>query len=303
MNKRGNELIRKWRAACHPNTVFHSTYFTFLESKVPQVASVYDMNHERFPERYDSEWGRQLRSQYRAYVARATRVIAISDQTRGDITRYYGVPAEQIDVIPLAVCRDTFKYDQTLKQSGVLASVYNIDRPYLLFVGMRNTAYKNFREFLATFAHSGMGESLLLVVAGADWNDEERLLLGRLNVKDSVRLVVHPDNTVLRNLYSSSLAFVYPSLFEGFGIPLLEAMACETLVLASDTPIFREVGGDAPVYFEPLDPGSMIRAMSQALDPLVRETHIRRGRDRVSQYSWERCARDTYRVYQRVLGR
>jgi glycosyltransferase involved in cell wall biosynthesis len=296
-------LVSEFRARSLRDCVFQSTYFTYLEAAVAQVAIVYDMNHERFREVYDlSEWGQWLRRQYRTYVERATRVIAISEQTRRDIVQFYGIPPERIDVTPLAVSRKLFWPDRSLEQAGVLIGRFGIERPFLLYVGLRDARYKNFGRLLTAFAESGLAGSLLLVVAGAKWNDEEERLVKASGVAANVRLVVQPEAGVLRNLYSSSLAFVYPSRFEGFGIPLLEAMACETFVLAADTPVFHEVGGDAPVYFDAEDTKAMARTLRAALDSNVRAAHIALGRERVKGFTWDRCARETFAVYQKALA-
>jgi glycosyltransferase involved in cell wall biosynthesis len=103
-------------------------------------------------------------------------------------------------------------------------------------------------------------------------------------------------------LYSFASAFIYPSYHEGFGIPLLEAMACGTLVLASDTEVFREVAGDAAMYFNPYNATELSRMLEAALDEPTRQEYIARGFDRVEQFSWDKCADQTYEVYEKALA-
>src|SRR5262249_11935942 len=111
-----------------------------------------------------------------------------------------------------------------------------------------------------------------------------------------------PPEDALRLIYSNAAAFVYPSYGEGFGIPVLEAMACGTLPLLADLPVFREVAGDAAWFFDPFDPEAMAAAMDRALARPSRPGAVRRGYDQVAKYSWDRCAQETFEVYCRAAA-
>lgn len=296
-----NSRLRELRARLRRRCVFHSTYFTRLEGAVPQVASAYDMNHELFPEKYDNDWGHALRRQYREYLARATRIIAISHKTKQDIVRFYGIDPAVIDVVHLAI--DTHRFYPDRRPEGVQALARaGVEPPYVLYVGVRNREYKNFDGLLKAFAGSAVRNALTLVVAGPPWKRWEEDLVRDLGLEGRVRLAVYPSADLLRTLYSRAAAFVYPSLHEGFGIPLLEAMACGTPVLASDIEVFREVAGDAVVYFDPHDPAALARTLEGCLDESVRREYTARGARQVSRYSWDRCAEETCSVYRRALA-
>jgi glycosyltransferase involved in cell wall biosynthesis len=299
-----NDLVRKVRLRQFLRGtwpyVFQSTYFTVSAENVPQVALALDMNHETLLEYYRNDWGNWLRRQYRQYLQCATRIIAISNSTKRDITRIYGIPHEKIDVVHLAVDRGVFKPNRengTVHAQRAAADSY---ASYLLFVGIRE-GYKNFFRLLEGFALSSIRNSLYLVVAGPRWRPEELTQIQELGLESRVKLVSSPADTLLATLYSGALAFIYPSLGEGFGIPLLEAMACETLVLASDIPVFREVAGEAAIYFDPHNPEDIARVLEIAASGAERTDYICRGTHQAAKYSWDKCAEETYDVYRKAL--
>ena len=161
--------------------------------------------------------------------------------------------------------------------------------------------YKNFETLLRAISRCAQVTGLTLVVAGQSWNRHEESLLATLGLETHVQLVEEPNIDLLRNLYNFATAFVFPSHREGFGLPLLEAMACGTPVIAADTSVFREVAGDAAVYFVPSDVSDLVRAIEASLDKTIQQTHIQRGFVQAAKYSWDRCAAETYAVYERVL--
>jgi glycosyltransferase involved in cell wall biosynthesis len=114
--------------------------------------------------------------------------------------------------------------------------------------------------------------------------------------------VPDPDDRRLRLLYNFAAAFVFPSHFEGFGIPLLDAMACGTPIVAADTDIFHEIAAEAPFYFDPNDPDALYRGIEEAIRGGTAARHTGLGLERVKQFSWTKCAEATYAVYQKVLA-
>jgi glycosyltransferase involved in cell wall biosynthesis len=304
--RRTNELVTKLRLKRTRSrvswpSVFLSTYFTISGDSVPQVAVAYDMNHELFPDRYQDEWGQWLRRQYRDYLQHATRIIAISQKTKSDIMRFYGMPSMMIDIVYPAVNRKIFQPERNNEVLEALRTHIGSCRPYLLYVGGRG-GYKNFVGLLEGFAQSSAKSKLHLVVAGKPWRETEREQIRRLGLDSLVHLITDPSDQWLRALYSFAAAFIYPSFHEGFGIPLLEAMACGTLVLASDTAVFREVAGDAAVYFQPHDSADLARVLETPLTDSVRAEYISRGFEQAAKYSWKKCAEQTLCVYQKALA-
>jgi glycosyltransferase involved in cell wall biosynthesis len=282
--------------------VFHSSYFTSLPlTSQPQVAIAHDLNHEIFTHLYADQHGLWLRKVYPEYLRRAARIIAVSDTTKRHIEHYYGIPGDRIDVVHLAVDPTRFYPADPSIDREVLARDLGIDASYILYVGGR-WHYKNFSTMLEAMAHIHRRTQLKLVVAGPPWDATESAKLTHHPAVAVVHLVPHPDNCVLRLLYSCASAFVFPSLHEGFGIPLLEAMACGTPVVAADIDVFREVAGDAVVFVRPQDPHDIAGAVERLLDERVRRDYRARGIQQSRRYSWDATARGTRLAYERALG-
>jgi glycosyltransferase involved in cell wall biosynthesis len=301
LTKSVNKLFMTGRAWTRRQCVYHSTYFTTIYPAVPQVATVYDMNHERFAGQFDEDWSRWLRKTYRSYVECADKIIAISNSTKADIVRFYGIPEDRIEVTHLATDPREFYFDDDLGRCEQFVTHESVSRPFVLFVGGR-MYYKNFSRLLTAFGASQFSKRGSLLVVGPAWAETERAEIESLGLASKVTLIENPPVRVLRVLYSRAAAFVYPSLFEGFGIPLLEAMACKTAVAAADTEVFREVAGPAAQYFDPTSVEGMANAIDEASAEPRRQALIEAGESRVAQFSWERCAEATYRVYREVLG-
>jgi glycosyltransferase involved in cell wall biosynthesis len=161
-----NGAMRNWRAKRHQQCVFHSTFFTRITDRVPQVATAYDMNHELLPEKYSDSWGLAFRARVRDYMKRATRIIAISKKTKTDLVRLYEIDPERVDVVHLAVDPKDFWSDQSPEREAHLQVSFGLVRPYLLYVGGRAHHYKNFDRLLKAFATVARTTPLTLAVAG-----------------------------------------------------------------------------------------------------------------------------------------
>lgn len=296
-----NQAIREWRVRWRPNCVFHSSYFTWVEAPVAQVAIVYDLNHEKFPELYDYPWGRWLRTTYREYVARATRVLAISAATKSDVVKYYGCDPDRVDVVHLATDHRRFRPDPDVAPLPECVLAGGNCPSYLLHVGMRHD-YKNFSRLLRAFGVSNFRHRGYLVAVGAPLTESEREEIAGLGLEDRVLLAEWPSVDELRVLYSCATAFVYPSYGEGFGVPTLEAMACGTPALLADIPVFREVAEDAALYFDPFDAEDMASSLDVALSADFRKSYSERSVNQALKYSWNACAAGTLAVYRRALG-
>ena len=268
--------------------IWHSTYFTQPDTWLgAQVVTVVDMIYELYPNLFNQAHDDEFREQKRRAVLDASAVICISETTRRDVLDYYGVASEKTFVVPLAHS-DSFR---PLKEAN------SEPKPFLLYVG-RRTHYKNFGLLLEAYAAwTGRTDVDLVVVSDSPWTPDEQLRLVKLDLESRVQLLTDIDDEQLRNLYSQAAAFVYPSLYEGFGIPLLEAMACGCPVIASDIPSSREVAGDAASYF---DPGSA-EDLKAVIDQVVRAGRdpARRaaGIERAALFSWNETARQTLAVY------
>jgi glycosyltransferase involved in cell wall biosynthesis len=275
--------------------VFHPTYYNpyFLPHlrRKPFVVTVYDMVHELYPEMFAAddptrEWKREV-------LRNASRVIAISESTKSDLLRFYGVDEAVVKVVHLA---------GSLGVTTAARPVAGLPDRYLLFVGQRR-GYKNFAPFARAVTPLLKGDSGLTVVCagGGGFSPDERALFDGLGIAGRI-CQVSVDDDHLVALYRNARAFVYPSLYEGFGIPVLEALACGCPTVVSDSSSLPEVGGDAALYFDPHDELSMRDAISRAIsDASLRGEFRERGFARARQFSWDKTARETKAVYEGLL--
>lgn len=274
------------------NGIWHSTYYTRPTTwGGKEVVTVHDMIHERFPDLFDGGHHDAFRKQKRDAILEGDAVICVSETTRDDLLHYYPVEPAQTHVVPNA-CSGVFRKlnDGTARIEGPTA------KPFLLYVG-RRSHYKNFRGLVRAYSGwQGRGE-FDLVVVGRPWKRKEIDVLDDLQIADRVHLMAGIPDHELARLYNQAAAFVFPSLYEGFGIPLLEAMACGCPIVASDIPSTREVAGGLPYYFDPAETGSLIEALERACSEGRGSERLRQGLRHVRGYSWDETASRTLEVY------
>lgn len=278
--------------------VVHETYYTSL-SLVPKnartVVTVYDMIHERFPAMF-SEFDKTARLK-RASVLRADHVICISENTKRDLLEFISIPPEKVSVVYLGV--DSVKVCEPGDKNN---SIFN-EVPYLLFVGGRGH-YKNFAGFLRAYASSEwlIDNFKIICVGGGLLQAEELDLMRKLGVDSSHVIQLNADDNLLGEVYKGASAFIYPSMYEGFGIPPLEAMSAGCPVVCSNTSSIPEVVGDAGEYFQPDNIDSIRIAIENVLkNKERRELLVKNGFDRCEFFTWERCASETLKVYRSIV--
>jgi glycosyltransferase involved in cell wall biosynthesis len=275
--------------------VFHPTYYNpyFLDllGDVPFVLTIYDMSHELYPQLF-SKFDFTKKNKKKV-AARANRIIAISEHTKQDIVTLLKIPASKIDVIPLAT---------TLSATGMNNENRALPKNYFLYVGKRNT-YKNFHFLLrAMKALSQMNiHSPLICAGGGNFTAEERKEIESLQLTDKI-IQMSVNDHLLAHLYSKAQALVFPSLYEGFGIPILEAFACGCPVLLSNRSSLPEVGGDAARYFDPENVSSLVEQLTEVLENRALADDMRAsGVNRLKLFSWENTALLTVETYKKVL--
>jgi glycosyltransferase involved in cell wall biosynthesis len=275
--------------------VVHETYY-LKKRQVPKnskvVLTVFDMIHERFPENF-SKWD-PLASEKKAAVKRADHIVCISTHTKQDLMQLLGIKQEKISVVHLG-----FSLTEANKAEASL-----VKRPYLLYVGGR-AGYKNFDALLRAYAGQPALASDFDLVAfgGGAFDPKERALIRALGLSDSQVRQVGGGDSILSGLYQGAALFVYPSLYEGFGIPPLEAMSFDCPVVCSNNSSIPEVVGDAAVFFDPMSSNSITKAMESVIgNDSVRQMLIARGRERIKMFSWQRCAQQTLEVYGRLVA-
>jgi glycosyltransferase involved in cell wall biosynthesis len=272
--------------------LFHPTYFRtyFLESLGgrPFVVTVHDMIHEKFPGMVSDDGTRENK---RLLCARASRIIAVSRNTRNDLCEVLGIPESKVSVI-----------HHGTSISPVDGPAPHV-RPYLLFVGER-AEYKNFNFFLESAARFLREEGVdLLCAGGGRFATAERRLISGFGLDGRVVQVGITGEDVLALLYRHALLFCFPSLYEGFGLPIIEAFACGCPVAASSTSSFPEVAGEAAEYFDPRDRDSIDAALRHVVLDARRSAELAaRGTERSLLYSWKNAAAETLRAYQAAVS-
>ena len=274
--------------------ISHETFYSPKSVSPPGsriVVTVYDMIHELYPESFSAS--DRTKEFKKIAVERADHIICISDNTRNDLIRFLGVSQDKISVVPLGfgLAHNAF------------AKLPDPKRPFLLYVGLRS-GYKNFQGLLSAYAScSELSDNYDLVVFGGGvLKSFEFEMMQRLGVPlEQVRHVAGDDG-VLASLYQQASVFVYPSLYEGFGIPPLEAMSFDCPVACSNSSSIPEVVADAAIQFNPSDNDAIVDALVKLLSSSALRTNlINRGRDRVKLFSWDKCAMETLEVYKALL--
>jgi alpha-1,3-rhamnosyl/mannosyltransferase len=274
---------------------------------VPVVVTIHDVSYERHPEWYPYRRDWLRRAFYRRSATSAAHVITDSTFSAGEIHAAYGLPRAAISVVPLAAAPG-FARDAAQGRSADAPRSALVRPPFLLHVGdlhpRRNLAVAVDALALAR-AQGGALANLMLVAAGVD-RGEAQALRARAAAAGIAQALVLPGavpEAELERLYRSATALVYPSLYEGFGLPVLEAMASGTPVIASRAASMPEVLGEAGMLVEPSDVGAWADAIARvAADAAWHRDLLERGLARAAAFSWERTARLTLDVYRRVLA-
>lgn len=230
----------------------------------------------------------------------ATRVIAISQATRADLLRFYPQVRDRVRVVPLAAdhvparTRPRQPPAQTIRGEA-----------YALFVGQRFD-YKNFRLVLDAMLHPAWPRGLRLHVIGPRLTEPEKMRIDRHRLSDRIRDFGRLSDAQLRDQYESAECLIFPSLIEGFGLPVLEAQTCGCPAVLSEIPAFREVAGHAAIYFDPRLSGRLAEAVAAALEPDTRRRLVEAGQANFRRFSWNQTAEQWFEVYAeaaRAMGR
>ena len=295
--------ISKARTLLKRPGIFHSTYYTRpYWSDMKKVVTVYDFIDEKFPLMRGNPLSLSIKKRFA--IENADAVIAISESTKNDILTFTHAKESNISVIHLGA-NDCALQGLSLEiEVAKFREKYNLHCPYWLFVGNRgrSSLYKNFGSLLRAFARLSSRTDGCLVVVGGESKFEpwqvDFLIANRIERR--VRLIPGISRRNLQRAYMGATAFIFPSLAEGFGLPLLEAMTCGAPVIASDIPVFHEIADGAALYFNPNDHVALSDAMLKALDDTVRKKLVEDGKKRVSNFSWDQTAKKLVHVYQSI---
>lgn len=280
-----------WKVMRGRGSVTHSTYYYAPRGRAPHVQTVYDCIDEHDPRFFDSPLGKSKRRS----IEQSDAIICISEQTKRDVLRHYNVNPSSLHVIYLGLERPQ---KQSVEPRDASQS-RSVDSGYhLLFVGNRS-GYKNFDLLLQAMANLNPLQevSVLHLVGGGPLTTEEIRRIAELGLAaDAIRFEGNLD-PIAAGWYQRVDVLVYPSLYEGFGLPPLEALANGCPVIAAGIPVLQEILGNAAYFFDVQQSDSL----AQALLKVRREPEPARWHGLPRDYSWESCARETLRIYQSLL--
>jgi len=287
-----NELFGNVRLVAKRVDVYHPTLYRRMPLVRARriVVTHHDCVHERFPSLFRNV--KQILRAKRRLYARADAIICVSESSRKDLLEFYDVDAAKTRVIYHGLHRLPASATNPARLRPPLP------KEYLLFVGSR-APYKNFDNLLRAFRATGLHKSMqLLVVGGGPLTRTERELAQKLEVVGRLVVFPRPADELLAEAYTAANLLVYPSRYEGFGFPPLEAMAAGCPTLVSNTSSLPEICRDAPFYFDPKDQGSLEAMLLEAThDEKARRLARERGTQVAAQYSWQTCGEQTLALY------
>lgn len=290
-----NHFLTQAQIKSYKPDIIHETYYSFAsqaKTSAARIVTVHDMIHEFFPNSLKKN--DPLTKYKRTACERADHIISVSKNTKKDLIDLFQISPDKISVIPLAV--------NPLKSKSSSLKV-NASKPFILYVGARYE-YKNFKLLVKALGSSFSLKSNFDLVAfgGGKFDSEELALISSLGLASSQVRQEEGSDEVLTSLYRSASAFAYPSIYEGFGLPPLEAMLNGCPVISSNTSSMPEVIQDAAEFFNPQSLDGLISALESVLFSEDRKKElIQKGKDRVTEFSWRKCATQTLDVYQQFV--
>jgi glycosyltransferase involved in cell wall biosynthesis len=283
--------------------LLHMTYMAPPRLRCPLVLSIHDVSYKVYPQFFSPRVRLLLAMLVGPGIRRAARIVTISESSKRDIIRFYGVRPEKIVVTPLAA-GSQYMPQPADEVARVLRS-HNLSGRYVLAVGDKQPR-KNLSRLVRAFSTIAleMPDVMLVIVGQSGWQGSEvGQTVKSLGLNTRVRFTGFVPDSDLPALYSGADVFCYPSLYEGFGLPPLEAMACGAPTVTSNTSSLPEVVGDAALTVDPLSVGEMVGALRNLLaDSTKRQEYGRRALHQAALFSWDRTARLTRDAYDKITG-
>jgi glycosyltransferase involved in cell wall biosynthesis len=292
----------------HPVDLLHVQYTAPPFAPCPVVTTIHDLAFEHLPETFNRRSWMQLRLTVRPTARRAAHIITVSEYSRADISRTYGIAPQRITVTPEAASTKFFPVTNETELRRVRES-YGIQENYILSLCSIQPR-KNLVRLIEAYSslrgvRPGVKLPQLVLAGKRGWLNTEIFRTAERNAlsKDILFTDYVPERD-LPGLYSGALCFVYPSYFEGFGLPVVEAMQCGVPVIAGNRTSLPEVIGEAGLLFDPFDTQALVNALAQVIDDSECRAVLRsKGLERVKSFNWKTTARLTLGVYERAVKR
>jgi Glycosyltransferase len=288
-----------------PVDILHVQYTSPPFTPCPVVNTIHDLSFEHLPETFKRRSWRQMRLTIRRSAQSAAHIITDSEYSRNDILTTYSLPPDRVTATPLAAS-SRFRPVGDSSELERVRKKYGISGDYILTVGSiqpRKNMPRLIRAYAQLCREAKLESIPKLIVAGKRaWLFDDTLDAAENSaVRDQILFVGYVPEEDLPALYTAAKCFVYPSYFEGFGIPTLEAMRCGTPTITSDRTCFPEIIGDAGLMVDPFDERAILEVLVRVLgDEKLRKELSEKGTKRASLYDWKETARQTLKVYDRV---
>jgi glycosyltransferase involved in cell wall biosynthesis len=295
-----------WRLWRHRLDLFHATHYVL--PPLPRgraVVTIHDIIHLLYPQFLPNRVAHlYVRIMIRRALKRADRIITVSHNSKRDLVDHFGVAPARVEVIYNGVSRG-FRPDVPVEERRRVAGKLGLPSPYLLFLG-GDRPHKNARNVIRAFAEARRRGPLphALVLAGPMPRNEGRVaaLISALDLGAAIRRTGIVDDADMPGLFAGADAFLYPTLYEGFGLPVIEAMACGTPVLTSSTSALQEIAGGHALLVDPMDAGAIAAGIvTLSTDPAKRAELAKMGLARAADFSWDKAAEATLSVYANIL--
>ena len=296
--------VKNWLGKNKPDLFLSTDGYCCLSTKVPQVMVIHDLAYEHFSDHVYGLATRYYRYFMPRYAKKANRIATVSEFSKSDIVSLYGIAPDKIDVVYNGA-KEVYKpVSDTIKQQVKTAHTNGAN--YFVYVGSIHPR-KNVKNLLLAFEQfkTETGSDFKLLIVGRKaWDFEEvEEAHTHMRFKEDVKFLGHIAPVDLANIVASAYAMVYVSLFEGFGIPIIEAMSCEVPVITSNTTSMPEAAGEAALLVNPLSVGEIARAMKKIeLDSSLRESLIAKGKIQIKKFSWQLTGEKLWKCCERVLN-
>jgi alpha-1,3-rhamnosyl/mannosyltransferase len=288
--------------------LFHATHYVLPPLRGRAVVTIHDIIHLLYPQFLPNRLALvYARVMVRRALSRADRIITVSYNSKRDLVDYFGITPARVDVIYNGVS-PRFRPDIPADERERVAKKYGLSRPYLLFLGGERP-HKNAQNVIRAFAEARRNRPDLphvLALAGPMPKNTARIdaLIGALDLGSAIARPGLIEEDDLPGLFAGADVLLYPTLYEGFGLPVVEAMASGTPVLTSSTSALQEIAGGYAFLVDPLDVDAIARGIvALTTDPKIRSDYVELGRKRALDFSWQKAAEKTLEVYAEALTR
>ena len=271
-----------------------------LDTSVKKVVTIHDLIFKRYPQWYKTIDRKIYDWKFKAACQNADKIIAISEQTKADIIKFYGIEEDKISVV-YQTCNDAFKTAPSLEQITTIREKYQLPKDFLLNVGTIETR-KNALNIVKALHQHKIKVPLYIIGRNTKYAEEIKYYIKKNNLENQIKILHNVSNTDLPVFYHMAKIFIYPSTFEGFGIPIIEALYSNTPVITSQGSCFAEAGGKNSIYTEVGNIDALAREISNLLSDKEKYNLMQKeGKKYVQNFDTDKLTNELYQIYKKLL--